>query len=144
MAKPKNQKQAPKPAAAPVEKIAGKVRDLSGIVDRIRARVKNSGFIRDALDPRDFCASRLFPRGLQLPISTANRPNYSPVEDQSTLGSCTAQAGVGIAEMLDRLPDGAHVDRITSYNVCYTKLCELNYVEYRSYQIRIAATRQKF
>jgi len=110
MAKPKNQKQAPKPAAAPVEKIAGKVRDLSGIVDRIRARVKNSGFIRDALDPRDFCASRLFPRGLQLPISTANRPNYSPVEDQSTLGSCTAQAGVGIAEMLDRLPDGAHVD----------------------------------
>jgi C1A family cysteine protease len=38
------------------------------------------------------------------------RPHLSPVEDQGSLGSCTAQAWVAGVEYLDRVADGKHRD----------------------------------
>ncbi len=38
------------------------------------------------------------------------RPWCSPVEDQGTLGSCTAQAGVAIYEYFERRAHGRHID----------------------------------
>jgi C1A family cysteine protease len=35
---------------------------------------------------------------------------FSPVEDQQTLGSCTAQAGVGLVEYFERRAFGRHMD----------------------------------
>jgi C1A family cysteine protease len=35
---------------------------------------------------------------------------FSPVEDQGTLGSCTAHAGVGLVEYFERRASGKHVD----------------------------------
>jgi C1A family cysteine protease len=36
--------------------------------------------------------------------------SFSPVEDQQTLGSCTAQAGVGLVEYFERRAFGRHMD----------------------------------
>jgi C1A family cysteine protease len=44
------------------------------------------------------------PRGVDL------RGDFSPVEDQAELGSCTANAGVGIMEYFQRKAFGKHVD----------------------------------
>lgn len=38
------------------------------------------------------------------------RPYFSPVEDQGALGSCTAQAAVGLLEYLERRVAGRHVE----------------------------------
>ena len=96
--------------SAVVDAVADRVRNLADIVTRCRERVALNGLLRDAADARDFCASRLFPRGLQLPLAADLRPGCSPVEDQGPLGSCTAQGGVGVLEFFDRLADGQHVD----------------------------------
>lgn len=44
---------------------------------------------------------------------------FSPVEDQGTLGSCTAQAGVGLVEYFERKAFGKHIDasRLFLYKV---------------------------
>lgn len=46
----------------------------------------------------------------QLPAKADLRPWCSPVEDQSTLGSCTAHAGVGMVEYYERRAYGKHID----------------------------------
>lgn len=38
------------------------------------------------------------------------RPWFSPIENQGSLGSCTAQAGVGILEYFERRAFGTHLD----------------------------------
>jgi C1A family cysteine protease len=45
-----------------------------------------------------------------LPSSIDLRKWCSPVEDQLHLGSCTAQAGMGIVEYLERRAYGKHID----------------------------------
>lgn len=45
-----------------------------------------------------------------LPTSTDLRAWCSPVEDQGSIGSCTANAGVGIVEYFERRSFGKHVD----------------------------------
>ncbi len=42
--------------------------------------------------------------------STSLRPYFSPIEDQSTLGSCTANAGVGMLEYFEMRAFGKHID----------------------------------
>lgn len=92
------------------------VADISSAADRVADAVQavsdrfHSGLIADIPDPRDWLAQRILPRGLQLPLAVDLRPGCSPVEDQGDIGSCTAQAGVGLMEYFDRLPDGKHVD----------------------------------
>jgi C1A family cysteine protease len=48
--------------------------------------------------------------GLTLPTSVNLTPWFSPVEDQGSLGSCTANAGVGILEYFERRAFGKHID----------------------------------
>jgi len=73
-------------------------------------------------------ASRLIPgakrRGTKikadkLPSSIDLRPWCSPVEDQGYIGSCTANAGVGIIEYYERKAFGRHIDasRLFLYKV---------------------------
>jgi len=56
---------------------------------------------------------------LQLPASVDLRRWCSPIEDQENLGSCTAQAGVGLVEYFERKAFGKHLDasRLFLYKV---------------------------
>ena len=45
-----------------------------------------------------------------VPTSADLRPWCSPVEDQGSLGSCTANAGVGMYEYFERRAFGKHTD----------------------------------
>lgn len=45
-----------------------------------------------------------------LPVSADLRAWCSPIEDQGSLGSCTANAGVGMVEYFERKAFGKHVD----------------------------------
>lgn len=45
-----------------------------------------------------------------LPATVDLRPWCSPVEDQGALGSCTANAGVGMVEYFERRAFGKHID----------------------------------
>jgi len=58
------------------------------------------GWIPDLPDGRDFSFKREFP-GRKVPDKVDLRPLCSPVEDQGNLGSCTANAGVGVYETLE-------------------------------------------
>lgn len=59
-----------------------------------------------------------------LPASVDLRPWCSPVEDQGQLGSCTANAGVGIVEYFERRAFGKHIDgsRLFVYKVTRSML----------------------
>lgn len=48
--------------------------------------------------------------GLTLPTSVDLREWCSPIENQGSLGSCTANAGVGIVEYFERRAFGRHID----------------------------------
>ena len=54
-----------------------------------------------------------------LPTSVDLRPWCSPIENQLTLGSCTAHAGVGLVEYFERRAFGKHIDasRLFLYKV---------------------------
>ena len=56
---------------------------------------------------------------LGLPASVDLRPWCSPIENQGSLGSCTANAGVGIVEYFERKAFGKHIDasRLFLYKV---------------------------
>jgi len=45
-----------------------------------------------------------------LPTSVDLRADFSPIENQGSLGSCTANAGVGIVEYYERKAFGRHLD----------------------------------
>ncbi|MFN7930140.1 MAG: C1 family peptidase [Blastocatellia bacterium] len=47
---------------------------------------------------------------LKLPVSADLRPWCSPIENQGALGSCTANAGVGMVEYFERRAFGRHLD----------------------------------
>lgn len=49
-------------------------------------------------------------RPLKLPNKADLRPWCSPIENQGSLGSCTAHAGVGIIEYFERRAFGKHLD----------------------------------
>ena len=85
------------------------------------------GWLRDLPDFRDFTqANKLITPMLSkvkkvdvlggkakapaLPATVDLRPWCSPVEDQKSLGSCTAQAGVGVLEYYERRALGRHID----------------------------------
>ena len=59
------------------------------------------------------------PAKVSLPASVDLRPWCSPVENQGSIGSCTANAGVGIVEYFERRAFGKHIDasRLFLYKV---------------------------
>jgi C1A family cysteine protease len=92
-------------------------------------RRRGMGWIPDYPDFRDYTEKReevklaLGPRG---PVKVKTKPPSvdmrewcSPIEDQGSLGSCTAQAGVGVIEYYERRSFGRHVDasRLFLYKV---------------------------
>lgn len=90
---------------------------------------KGMGWMRDLPDYRDFQAespgvqeirkkSRKIKRKV-LPATVDLRPWCPPIEDQEDLGSCTANAGVGLLEYFQRRAFGKHLDgsRIFLYKV---------------------------
>jgi C1A family cysteine protease len=56
---------------------------------------------------------------VDLRASADLRPWFSPVEDQQSIGSCTANAGVGLVEYFERRAHGKHIDasRLFLYKV---------------------------
>jgi C1A family cysteine protease len=50
------------------------------------------------------------PKKTSLPASTDLRQWFSPVEDQGSLGSCTANAGVGMVEYFEKRAFGKYLD----------------------------------
>lgn len=59
------------------------------------------------------------PETLSVPNKVDLRPWCSPIEDQETIGSCTAHAGVGILEYFERRAYGKHINasRLFLYKV---------------------------
>jgi C1A family cysteine protease len=94
---------------------------------------KTMGWLRDLPDFRDYTpehkdiqpllqkANVGIARGHnQLPSAMSLKKWFSPVEDQGQIGSCTAQAGVGLVEYFQRRSFGKHIDgsRLFLYKVC--------------------------
>jgi C1A family cysteine protease len=87
------------------------------------------GWIPDYPDFRDYTEETAevksvlgdtrFTKAKGLPTSVDLRGWCSPVEDQGSLGSCTAHAGVGIIEYYERKSFGRHIDasRLFLYKV---------------------------
>ncbi|MFN7942455.1 MAG: C1 family peptidase [Thermoanaerobaculia bacterium] len=83
---------------------------------------RGMGWLRDLPDFRDFShrseevdsirsKSRSLKRALKAaPKKVDLRPWCSPIEDQGSLGSCTANAGVGLLEYFERRAYGRHLD----------------------------------
>jgi len=88
-------------------------------------QVRGFGWKRDHNDPRDFTPEHKEiheiltlkgikkPRkisGADLPKKMDNRKWCSPIEDQGHLGSCTANAGVGMYEYMENKARGKYID----------------------------------
>ncbi len=60
------------------------------------------------------------------PASVDLRAYFSPIEDQGSLGSCTANAGIGVVEYYERRAFGRHIDasRLFLYKVTRNLLQE--------------------
>jgi C1A family cysteine protease len=69
------------------------------------------GWLPDLPDNRDFLYTGIKPRKLRLPSIVDLRPYCSAVEQQSALGSCTANALTGNIEYLDNKADGQYTDQ---------------------------------
>ncbi len=92
------------------------LRDITADSETSTTRLHNLGqpSVRDML-------SRVVVTGgaPSLPGSVDLRPWCSPIEDQKTIGSCTAHAGVGLVEYFERRAFGKHIDssRLFLYKV---------------------------
>ncbi len=94
------------------------------------------GWLPDYPDFRDYTAEKdsvltmlrtvgvATPLKAGLPASVDLRPWCSPVENQGSLGSCTANAGVGMVEYFERRAFGKHIDasRLFLYKATRTML----------------------
>jgi C1A family cysteine protease len=94
--------------------------------------IKGTGWLPDWPDQRDYTAEhpslqpQLESLGIAdvadpaaLPLTVDLRAWFSPVEDQGALGSCTANAGMGMLEYFERRASGKYIDgsRLFLYKV---------------------------
>lgn len=92
--------------------------------------VRRMGWIPDYPDLRDYTekteevrtllpSSRRAPQAKSLPVSVDLREWCSPIEDQGSIGSCTAHAGAGVIEYYERKSFKRHMDasRLFLYKV---------------------------
>ncbi len=86
-----------------------------------RGKTFGMGWLPDYPDFRDYtqehelindvlAPTRVLKEKMQIPSSVDLREWCSPIEDQLSLGSCTAHAGVGIVEYYERRASGKHID----------------------------------
>jgi C1A family cysteine protease len=87
-------------------------------------RIKRFGWKRDFNDPRDYTpeqqevkkivtgndSKKIRLTASAMPKKIDNRAWCSPIEDQGQIGSCTANAGVGMYEYMERRAFGKHID----------------------------------
>ena len=101
-------------------------------MDTNTLKTRGMGWLRDLPDFRDYTPEHEKIKPLlkkinmtssaapaSLPASVDLRAWCSPIEDQRDLGSCTAQAGVGLIEFYERRAFGTHIDasRLFLYKV---------------------------
>jgi C1A family cysteine protease len=101
-------------------------------MDTAIVKTRGMGWLRDLPDFRDYTPEhkKIKPllkkinmaasaKPVSLPASVDLRAWCSPIEDQQDLGSCTAQAGVGMIEFYERKAFGTHIDasRLFLYKV---------------------------
>jgi C1A family cysteine protease len=79
---------------------------------------------RSLPDPRDYKFSLHFKAKKQLPTKVDLRKNCSPIEEQSNLGSCTANAGVGALEYLENVTGTKFQDLSRLFVYYNTRLIE--------------------
>jgi C1A family cysteine protease len=80
------------------------------------------GWLRDLPDFRDYtiddetvkpqleAIGAADPEAVSTPASIDLRPYCSPIEDQGSIGSCTANAAAGLVEYFERRAHGRHID----------------------------------
>lgn len=83
-------------------------------------KIYKMGWLPDYPDFRDYTEDNLnvgemlknvgVTKKVKLPSAVDLRKWFSPVEDQGELGSCTANAGVGVVEYYERKAFGKHID----------------------------------
>ena len=101
-------------------------------MDTTTFKTQGMGWLRDLPDFRDYTPEHEKIKPLlkkinmveaaapaSLPATVDLRAWCSPIEDQADLGSCTAQAGVGLIEYYERRAFGTHIDasRLFLYKV---------------------------
>jgi C1A family cysteine protease len=84
-------------------------RDLTVENDDVSVRLKGLGQ-KDSIKEMLSKAGANTAAKTKLPTSVSLTNWFSPVEDQEELGSCTANAGVGLVEYFERRAFGKHVD----------------------------------
>jgi len=84
-------------------------RDLTVENDDVSVRLKGLGQ-KDSIKEMLSKAGANTASKTKLPTSVSLISWFSPVEDQESLGSCTANAGVGLVEYFERRAFGKHVD----------------------------------
>ncbi len=98
--------------------------EIARFVSGDRAAEQGMGWHRDLPDFRDYTpeaetvgpllrktgAAKAAEAPASLPATVDLRPWFSPVENQGALGSCTANAGVGLVEYFERRAFGHHID----------------------------------
>ncbi len=92
-------------------------RDLTPETDQVIPKLKERGQ-KDSV--RGMLKKAGVAEGVKTPPPMADlRPWCSPIENQLNLGSCTAQAGVGLVEYFERRAFGRHIDasRLFLYKV---------------------------
>ncbi len=72
---------------------------------------RSYGWLPDVPDHRDYLYRAIMRAPAILPKKVDLRRTCSPVEDQGSLGSCTAQALAGALEYLDKKDDGGYIDQ---------------------------------
>ena len=93
-------------------------RDLTSEYDRVPARASRLGQ-KESVKAMLTKVGVAEPTRSLSPTSPALKPWFSPIEDQGSLGSCTANAGVGLVEYFERRAFGRHIDasRLFLYKV---------------------------
>ncbi|MBI5663692.1 MAG: cysteine protease [Nitrospirae bacterium] len=92
-------------------------RDLTAEQNEVLPRLKLLG--QDSIKAMLTKAGVAKPENVRIPASVDLRAWCSPIENQGSLGSCTAHAGVGVVEYFERRAFGKHIDasRLFLYKV---------------------------
>lgn len=95
--------------------------ELGRFIEQVKRGLR-AGWLPDIPDFRDFKYSSRFAVGTDVKPETDFRSLFSPVEDQGSLGSCTANAIAGALELLDKADGNGFVDASRLYIYYYERL----------------------